>query len=663
MTATTTTTTVSPPYHHLPTNNLNQPITQKSLLNLLTTTSLHHLKQTHALILKTNHFHDHFVSGSLIKSYANPNFNTFDSSIQLFNQVPNPNVFVWNSVIKGCLDNNHPRLALLFYSKMVGSDSKPNKFTYPVLFKACMVVKSVEEGAQIHCHVVKNGFMGDGYVKSSGIQMYSSFGRLIEARMILDFNGEESDVVCFNAMIDGYFKHGEIESAKALFGFATKKNVGSWNAMVSGLAKCGMIEAARQVFDEMPERDDVSWSAMIDGYNKNDCFKEALEVFRAMQREKLRPKRFVLSSVASACANVGSLDQGKWIHAYIRRNSIELDGILGTALLDMYAKLGRLDLAWDVFEKMKSKEVSSWNAMIGGLAIHGRAKDAIGLFSQMENENLKPDEITFVGLLNACAHGGLVDEGLEYFTRMEEVHGVEPTVQHYGCVVDLLSRVGRLAEAEELISRMPMAPSPAVWGALLGACRVHGNIEMGERIGKMLIEMEPQNGGRYALLSNIYAKAGRWEDVENLRVLMKEKGVKTSTGRSTIDVGGIVHEFKVGDGSHPRTREIYEMVEEMIAKLEKDGYVPKTSEVLFDIDEDEKETTLWRHSEKLAIAFGLISTSTGTPIRITKNLRMCEDCHSAVKHISCIYERDIIVRDRLRFHHFRNGKCSCKDFW
>nr|XP_043616655.1 pentatricopeptide repeat-containing protein At3g62890-like [Erigeron canadensis] len=657
------TTITEPPFHY---HHHIQTISQKTLLNLLTTkctTSLQLLKQTHALILKTGHFQDHYISGTLIKSYSNPYFNTFHSSIQVFSEVPNPNVFVWNSVMKACFDNDRHCLGLLFYLEMVINGSDTNKFTYPMLFKACMVVNCAKIGFEIHGHVVKNGHMNDEYVKSAGIHMYSSFGRLNEARMIFDY-GESSDVVCFNALIDGYLKCGDIESANFLFGSSRiEKNVGSWNTMVAGLAKCGMVDDAREVFDEMDSRDEISWSSMIDGYNKNGRFEEAMEIFRAMLREKVKPKKFILSSVALACANVGSLDQGKWLHGYARRNSIELDGVLGTSLLDMYAKLGRLDLAWDVFETMKTKQISSWNAMIGALGMHGRAKDAIQLFTEMEKHNVKPDEITFVGILNACAHGGLLDVGFEYFNKMQEVHEIEPTVHHYACIVDLLGRVGRLAEAEMLITKMPMTPTPAVWGALLGACKIHGNVDMGERIGKMLINLEPKNGGRYALLSNIYAKAGRWEDVEQLRALMKEKGVKTTTGRSTIDLDGVLHEFKIGQSDHPRIREIYAMVDEMIGKLELEGYVPRTSEVLFDIDEDEMETTLWRHSEKLAIAFGLISTSPGTPIRVTKNLRMCEDCHSAIKLVSSVYERNIIVRDRSRFHHFRNGKCSCKDFW
>lgn len=613
--------------------------------------------------MKTNLFLDHFIAGALVKSYANPYLASFSTAVEVFNQVCNPNVFVWNSMIKGCSDNNELRMVLSFYLQMVSADCRGNKYTYPTLFKGCTAVKAVEEGGQIHGHVVKLGFLGDRYVKSSGIQMYASFGCLDEARKILDLNGELSDVICYNAMIDGYLRCGDVEAAKGLFECMEIKNVSSWNSMISGLAKCGMVEAARECFDEMPEKDEISWSAMIDGYNKGGFFKEALEVFNKMQMENSMPHKFVLSSVLAACANVGALKQGKWIHTYMRKNSIPVDDVLGSALLDMYAKCGRLDLAWEVFEKMKLKEISSWNAMIGGLAMHGRADDAIDLFLKMPSKNLKPNGITFVGILNACAHAGLVDEGLECLNRMEEGFGVEPTVEHYGCVVDLLGRVGLFDEAEELISTMPVKPNAAVLGALLGACRVHENVKLGEKVGKVLLRMEPQNSGRYALLSNIYAKAGRWEDVEDLRKLMKERGVRTITGSSMIDLDGTIHDFKVGDCSHPQTKEIYLMLEKMIERLRLEGFVPNTSQVLLDIDERGKETALAHHSEKLAIAFGLLNTSPGTTIRIVKNLRTCEDCHSAGRLISRVYNREIIVRDRVRFHHFKNGKCSCKDFW
>lgn len=320
-------------------------------------------------------------------------------------------------------------------------------------------------------------------------------------------------------------------------------------------------------------------------------------------------------------------------------------------------------MAWDVFEKMEKKEVFTWNAMICGLGMHGRAEDAIELFFKMQKQKFRPNGITLLGVLSACAHSGMVDEGLRIFNSMEEVYGIEPGMEHYGCVVDLLGRAGLLGEAEEVMYSMPMEPSAAVWGALLGACRKHGDVELGERVGKILLELEPQNSGRYALLSNIYARAGRWDDVANVRKLMKERGVKTSTGISMIDFDGVVHEFKMGDGSHPQMKNIYLMLKNMIKRLKMEGYSPNTSQVLFDIEEEEKEAELQYHSEKLAIAFGLINTKPGTTIHVVKNLRMCEDCHSAFKLISQVYDREIIVRDRARYHHFKTGTCSCKDFW
>ncbi|KAK1374052.1 Pentatricopeptide repeat-containing protein [Heracleum sosnowskyi] len=670
-----TTTTTELPYHltakRLP-QNINSPPTslnnlsqKKYFLHLLATrctTSLQNLKQVHALILKTHHVQDHFVAGSLITSYAIPHFGTFSTSIEVLEQVPEPNVFVWNAIIKGCLDNNEPELALSFYYEMVVMDSRANKYTYPPLFKACLIAGASKQGAQIHGRVVKNGLMGDGYIKSSGIQMYSSFKCLKEAKNILYTNGD-SDVICFNAMIDGYMKFGNVEDAKLLFEGFEDKNVSSWNAMISGFARCGMIEEAREFFDRMPVKDDVSWSAMIDGYNQGGYCKEGIEIFYVMQKAKIRPRKYVLSSVVSACGNVGALDQGRWIHGYVKMNKIPINAVLGTSFVDMYAKCGRLDLAWEVFEKMKVKEVFSWNAMIGGLAIHGRARDAIGLFEKMEKEMLKPDDITFLNILNACAHGGLVDEGMWYLKNMKDVYGVEPKEEHYGCAVDLLGRAGLFFEAEKLIGSMPMEPNAAILGALLGACWKHGNLELGKKVGDILLELEPHNGGRYTLLSNIYAKAGKWEDASRVRKLMKERGVKTSGGSSIIDLEGTCHEFKVGDSTHPQSEEIYSMLEKIIKRLQSEGYLANTSQVLFDIDEADKENAVWHHSERLAIAYGLINATPGAAIRVMKNLRVCEDCHFVTKLISQVYDREIVVRDRSRFHHFKNGKCSCNDFW
>ncbi|CAI0446562.1 unnamed protein product [Linum tenue] len=629
-------TTYSPPYHRrhhqhhhfqLPPPQSQPSIvsipTQKSILDLLNskpaTSSLQSLAQIHALALKTGHFHDHFVSGTLLKCYANPRFHNLDSAIQLFRNVPSPNVFVHNVLIKACLDNGEPLQAVWLYYELMMNDAKPNKFTYPTLLKACGDGGIVAEGKQVHCHVVKLGFAGDGHVKSAGIRMYGYFGMAADARKMLD-DEDDDDAVCWNAMIDGYFR-------------------------------CGDVGSAEEVFDEMGER--------------SGFYKEALEVFNTMQSERIRPGKFVLTSVLAACAHLGALDHGRWVHAYVRRKkkSIVMDAVLGTALLDMYAKCGRLDMAWEVFESMKEKEVFSWNAMIKGLAMHGRADDAVELFFEMQRRKFRPNGITFIGVLNACAHSGAVEQALKLFDSMENVYNIEPEVEHYGCLVDCLGRSGRLEEAEELVNSMPIEPNPAVYGSLLGACRIHGNAELGERIGRLLLELEPNNSGRYALLSNIYAKAERWDDVAEVRKLMKERGVKTNPGSSMIELGGCVHEFKMGEGCHPKMKEIYSTLKVMIERLEMEGYVPNTSQVLFNIEEEEKETALQYHSEKLAIAFGFISTKPGETIRVVKNLRVCDDCHSAIKLISRVYGREIVLRDRVRYHHFRDGTCSCKDFW
>lgn len=492
--------------------------------------------------------------------------------------------------------------------------------------------------------------------------MYAAFGMLIEARRMLDaVNG--SDPVCWNAMIDGYMRKGELEAARDLFDVMPCRNTGSWNAMISGYARHSMIEESRGFFEKMPQRDEVSWSAMIDGYVHCTHFVDALDTFQKMLREGVKPKKFVFSSVLAASANVGALEQGRWIHAYVERNSVQVDAILGTSLVDMYAKCGRLDLASDAFEKTASKEIFSWNAMIGGFAMHGHARDAIELFFRMEREKFSPDMITFVNVLSACSHGGLVKEGRRLFNLMKQEYGITPKVEHYGCMVDLLGRAGLFREAEEMINSMPMTPNAAVWGALLNGCRIHGNAQLAEKVGNILLELEPENSGRYALLSNIYAKAGRWDDVSKVRKLMKHRGVKTIPGSSLLELDGMIHKFIVGDCTHPSTKEINLMIEEMLERLKLEGYAPNTSHVLFDIDEEEKETALSYHSEKLAIAFGLLNTTPGTTIRIMKNLRVCEDCHLATKLISRVYKREIVVRDRVRYHCFKEGKCSCMDFW
>jgi pentatricopeptide repeat protein len=295
--------------------------------------------------------------------------------------------------------------------------------------------------------------------------------------------------------------------------------------------------------------------------------------------------------------------------------------------------------------------------------MHGQGDEALALFSQMQKAGLKPDAISFIAVLSACSHAGLVDEGREYFNRMSQDYCITPKVEHYSCMADLLGRAGHLGEAVELIDNMPLKPSIQAWGTLLSACRINGNVELAEYLAERIFDIDPENEAYHVLLSNIYAAAGRWDDVTKLRAMMKDSGLKKTPGCSLIQVRNRVYSFLVGDRSHPQSEKIYEMLENLSRQMKEAGYVPDTNVVLHNVEEEVKEDMLSCHSEKLAIAFGLINISPVAPIRIIKNLRVCGDCHSATKFISKIVKREIVVRDANRFHHFKDGLCSCGDYW
>lgn len=534
---------------------------------------------------------------------------------------------------------------------------------------------------------------------------YLSQGHVDDARRLFD-EIPSKDVVSWNAMIAGYVQSGRFEEALDCFSSMREADVepnkstmvsvlsacghlgslelgkwiGSWvrdkrlgnnlqlvNALVDMYSKCGEIDTARELFDEIEEKDVISWNTMIGGYCYLSLYEEALALFELMLRENVTPNDVTFLGVLSACACVGALDIGKWVHAYVDKNlkgtNVMNNVSFWTSLVDMYAKCGCVEVAEQVFRSMGSRSLASWNAMISGLAMNGHAERALGLFEEMVNEGFQPDDITFVGVLSACTQAGLEDLGHWYFGSMIKDYGISPKLQHYGCMIDLLGRSGKFEEAKFLMGNMEMEPDGAIWGSLLNACRIHGEVELGEYVAERLFQLEPENAGAYVLLSNIYAGAGRWDDVARIRTRLKDKGMKKIPGCTSIEIDGVVHEFLVGDKFHPQCENIYRMLDEVDKLLEETGFVPDTSEVLYDMDEEWKEGALSQHSEKLAIAFGLISTKPGTTIRIVKNLRVCRNCHSATKLISKIFNREIIARDRNRFHHFKDGFCSCNDCW
>ncbi|KAE9450772.1 hypothetical protein C3L33_17327, partial [Rhododendron williamsianum] len=613
----------------------------------------------------------------------------------IFNQQQkNPSVELYNSLIRGLSSAKNPVEALSLYRKMLSCGLKPNNFTYPFVIKACTESSMLRNGIVVHTHVVKSGLEFDSYVQSSLIRLYASGRDLLGAKQLFDMCSE-TDLVSCNSMIDGYVKSGEmelaqavfdkmvvrdtiswntmingygilgrIEDAKKLFEEMPERNVRSWNSMLAGYDKCGDVENAFDMFSEMPYRDVVSWNAMLACYAHSGKSNEALALFDEMKALGIKPTEATMVSLLSACGHLGALDQGLNLHSYIVDCEIDINSIVGTALVDMYAKCGSISRASEIFHSLESKDVLAWNTIITGMAMHGNARDTTQLFQMMQKEGVAPNDITFVAVLGACRHAGMIEEGRRLLACMRSTYGIAPKVEHYGCVIDLLARAGRLDEAMELIGTMPMEPNASAWGALLGGCRIYGNAEVGENVGKRLINLQPHHSGRYILLSNIYAAAKRWDDARKVRNLMKAKGISKVPGVSVIELKGIIHRFVSGDWSHPESNKIYLKLREISTRLKStSGYLPDTDQVLIDIEEEEKEHVLSVHSEKLAIAYGFLHLGPEDSIRIVKNLRVCRDCHDVTKLISRVYDREIIVRDRNRFHHFKDGGCSCLDYW
>lgn len=502
----------------------------------------------------------------------------------------------------------------------------------------------------------------DVFTWTAMVSGYVQNGKVDEARMIFDAMPEKN-TVSWNAMIAGYVQTKRMDMARELFEAMTCKNVASWNTMITGYAQSGEITHARNLFDRMPQHDCISWAAIIAGYAQSGYSEDSLRLFIEMKRYGERLNRSPFTSVLSTCANLASLELGKQLHGQLVKVGFEAGCFVGNALLVMYCKCGSVEEAYHAFEEIVDKDVISWNTMIAGYARHGFGKDALMLFESMKTVGIKPDDITMVGILSACSHTGLVEKGTEYFYSMNRDYGVIPNSKHYTCMVDLLGRAGRLDEAQNLMKNMPFEPDAATWGALLGACRLYGKTELAEKAAEVIFEMEPENAGMYVLLSNLYAASGRWGDVSKVRLKMRDRGVKKVTGYSWLEVQNKVHTFSVGDTLHPEKDRIYAYLEELEFKLKQDGFVYSTKLVLHDVGEEEKEHMLRDHSEKLAVAYGILSIPAGRPIRVMKNLRVCEDCHNAIKHISKIVGRLIILRDNNRFHHFSGGSCSCGDYW
>lgn len=523
-----------------------------------------------------------------------------DSVRKIFDMMPTKDLVSWNTLIAGSAQNGLYKEALAMLRDMGSDNLKPDSFTLSSVLPIFAEYVDIIKGKEIHGYAIRHGFDSDVFIGSSLIDMY---------------------------------------------------------------AKCARIKDSYQVFNSLPHCDGISWNSIIAGCVQNGLFDEGLRFFRQMLMAKVQPKHVTFSSIMPACAHLTTLNLGRQLHGYIIRRGFDDNVYIASSLVDMYAKCGNIMIAKWIFDKIEQHDMVSWTAIIMGCALHGHAHDAISLFEQMETEGVKPNYVAFMAVLTACSHAGLIDEAWKYFNSMTLKYGIAPGLEHYAAMADLLGRAGKLEEAYRFISNMNIRPTGSVWSTLLAACRVHKNVELAEKVAEKIFLVDPENMGAYVLLSNIYSAARRWKEAAKLRISMRDKGMKKIPACSWIEVKNKVHAFVAGDNSHSYYNRIIEALEVLLEWMEREGYVPNTNEVLHDVEEEQKKYLLNTHSERLAIVFGIISTPAGTRIRVTKNIRVCVDCHTAIKFISKIVGREIVVRDNSRFHHFKGGLCSCGDYW
>ncbi|OMO84487.1 hypothetical protein COLO4_22007 [Corchorus olitorius] len=621
------------PFSHL--QNQRNLLESQLISTLNGCTSLTQIKQTHAHILLKGFDQSCYVLTKFIRVLTKMGIPMDDYAKLVFNQVTYPNPFLWTALLRGYALQGLVKESVFVYTCMRKEGTLPVSFTFSALFKACCTVLDVNLGRQIHAQTILiGGFGSDLYVNNSLIEMYVNLGFL--------------------------------ECARKVFDELPERNLISWTELIVAYTKTGDMDSARELFVQLPLKDMVAWTAMVTGYAQNAKPREALEYFERMLNEGVEIDEVTLVGVISACAQLGAAKYANWVSGIAKDLGFDPTRcvVVGSALIDMYSKCGSVEDAYKVFEAMKERNVFSYSSMIAGFAINGCAYAALNLFREMVQTGIKPNRVTFIGVLTACCHSGMVEQGRQIFASMEEEFGVSPEVDHYSCMVDLLGRAGCLEEALKLAQTMPVEPNAAVWGALLGACRTHGNPDIAQIAANHLFELEPYNIGNYILLSHVYASAERWNDVSMVRKLMREKGFKKIPACSWLEgKKGVIHEFFAGDMTHPRSGEMKQVLEDLLNRLKTLGYQPNLSSVAYDVNDEDKRRILMAHSEKLALAFGLLSTNSDCPIRIMKNLRICEDCHSFMCGVSQITGRVIIVRDNLRFHHFHGGKCSCGNFW
>lgn len=549
--------------------------------------------------------------------YVTPTFFTACAALKkmayarkAFDQIPDRSTALWNAMFRGYSQNDSYWEVIVLFFQMNRAGALPSCFTFPIVLRSCGKVNATTEGEEVHCFVIKGGYKSNPFVATTLIDMYSARGSvgaaykvfggmldrnvvawtsminayvgchdIVSARRLFDL-APERDIILWNTMISGYIELGDMAAARQVFDNMPNRDIMSWNTILSGYATNGDVESCEKLFKDMPQRNVFSWNGMIGGYARNGRFSEVLDSFKQMLIEAdVLPNDATLVTVLSACSRLGALDMGKWVHMYADGIGLTRNQFVGNALIDMYAKCGNIESAIDVFNTLDRKDIITWNTIINGLAIHGHAVDALSLFDRMKNAGEKPDGVTFVGILAACTHMGLVQDGFSYFQSMVDCYSLVPQIEHYGCMVDLLGRAGLLDQAIDFVRKMPMKPDSVIWASLLGACRIYKNVDLAELALQQLIDLEPNNPANFVVLSNIYKDLGRWQDVARLKVAIRDTGFKKQPGCSVIEVNDNVVEFYSLDERHPDTEDIYRTLRGLTMLLRSYGYVPNLAEI------------------------------------------------------------------------------------
>ncbi|KAL3621405.1 hypothetical protein CASFOL_036317 [Castilleja foliolosa] len=660
-------------------------------------------RNVHSTVIKLGFDVDIYVCNALIMMYAK--CGCIEDAEKLFGCMSVKDLVSWNSMISGYVLSGDGLSSLNWIKKMQKSGLKPDKFSYVSVLGACAIEQYLSTGKEIFCQVLRNGLELDSMIQSSVINMFGKCNEVDYAESF--FNGiEKKNLVVWNAMIGAYalndksfesfaclekmrnedddvapdaitlinllpsvLRLGDLLRGKAIHGYAIRKgylcHLTLETALVDMYGKCGSLKLAECVFFHMKDKNLVSWNAMISAYVQNLKNIKAITSFRNLPKDRCVPDEMTFTSVLAAYTEVALPKEGKQIHCHIIKSGFSFITSVSNALIHMYAKCGDLESAKKIFDTMLFKDIISWNTIIMGSAIHGLGSYCLTLFDEMRNKGYKPNESTFVSILSACSISGFVDQGWKYFDLMKSDYSLDPGIEHYGCMLDLLGREGNFDLAKSFIEKMPLKPNARIWGSLLAASRHHKNIEFAEMAAKNIFSLDndDNNIGCYVLLSNIYAEFGRWDDVERVRRLMKKRGLVKTTGISVVECNGKVYRFKNYDKLHKESNVTYTVLDILTRKIGEDGYFCGLTKFKpLDLVKTRLNSPVC-HSVRLAICFGLISTSIGEPVVIRKNVRICEDCHIAAKMVSRVTGREIVVGDSKMYHRFKDGQCSCGDYW